>query len=76
MPTSGLVRAAAIATTEEVMEMLPEVFPDPIPERLPPLREYNHRIRLKDKENLKTQLTFGVPEEYELKLMEWLAQKE
>jgi len=75
-PTSGLVRAAAIATTEEVMEMFPEVFPDPIPERLPPLREYNHRIQLKDKENLKTQPTFGVPEKYELKLKEWLAQKE
>ena len=41
-PTSGLVRAAAIATTEEVMEMFAKVFPDPIPERLPALREYNH----------------------------------
>jgi len=75
-PTSGLVRAAAIGTTEEVMEMFPEVFPDPIAERLPPLREYNHRIQLKDKENLKTQPTFGVPAKWELKLKEWLAQKE
>jgi len=31
---------------------------------------------LKDKENLKTQPTLGVPEKYELKLKEWLAQKE
>jgi len=69
-PTSRLVRAAAIAATEEVMEMFPEVFPDPILERLQPLREYNHRIQLKDKENLKAQPTFGVPEKYELKLKE------
>jgi len=75
-PTSGLLRAAAIATTEEVMEMIPEVFPYPIPERSLPLQEYNHRIQLKDKENLKTQPTFRVPEKYELKLKEWLAQKE
>jgi len=75
-PTSGLVRAAAIATTEEVMEMFPEVFPDAIPERLPPLQEHNHRIQLKDKGNLKRQPTFGVPEKYELKLKEWLAHKE
>jgi len=34
--TSGLVRPAAIPTTEEVMEMFPEVFPDPILERLSP----------------------------------------
>jgi len=72
MPTSGLVRAAAMATTEEVMEMFPAVFPDPIAERLPPLREYNHRIQLKNKENLKTQPTCGVPEMSELKLKEWL----
>jgi len=58
------------------MVMFPEVFPDPIPERLPPLREYNHRIQLKDTENLRTQPTLGVPEKYELKLKEWLAQKE
>jgi len=58
------------------MEMFPEVFPDPIPERLPRLREYNHRIQLKDKENPKRQPTFGVPEKYELKLKESLAQKE
>jgi len=75
-PTSGLVRAAAIATTAEVLEMFPEVFPDPILERLRALREYNHRIQLEDKENLKTQPTFRVSEKYELKLKEWLAQKE
>jgi len=75
-PTSGLVRAAAIATTEEVMERFPEVFPDPIPGRLPPLREYNHQILLRDKEDLKTQPTLRVSEKYELKLKDWLAQKE
>jgi len=52
--TRGLVRAAVIATTEEVIDMFSEVFPDPIPARLPPLREYNHRILLKNEENLKT----------------------
>ena len=31
---------------------------------------------MKDKENLKTQPTFGVPEKYELKLKELRAQKE
>jgi len=75
-PTSGLVRAAAIATTEDVMEMFSEVFPDPIPERLPRLREYTHQIQFKDKENLKRQPIFRVPEKYELKLKEWLTQKE
>jgi len=74
--TSRQVRAAAIATREEVMAMFPEVFPDRIPETLPPLREYYHRILLKDKENMKKQPTCTVQERYELKWKEWLAQKE
>jgi len=44
-PTSGHIRAAVI-TTEEVMDHHPEVFPEVIPEGLPPLRKINHKIRL------------------------------
>ena len=45
-PTSGNIRAAVV-TTEDVINQHPEVFPEAIPEGLPPLRKINHEIRLK-----------------------------
>ena len=45
-PTSGNIRAA-VRTTEDVMDQHSEVFPEVIPEGLPPLRKMNHEIRLK-----------------------------
>jgi len=44
-PTSGNIRAAVV-TTEDVMGQHPEVFPEAIPEELPPLGEINHEIHL------------------------------
>jgi len=44
-PPSGHIRAAVV-TTEDVMDQDPEVFPEAIPEGLPPLRKINHEIRL------------------------------
>jgi len=55
-PTSGHIRAAVV-TTEDVMGQHPEVFPEAIPEGLPPLRKINHEIRLipgKELRNLPT----------------------
>jgi len=40
-PTSGHIRAAVV-TTEDVIGQHPQVFPEAIPERLPPLRKINH----------------------------------
>jgi len=55
-PTSGHIRAAVV-TTEDVMGQHRELFPEAIPEGLPPLRKINHEIRLipgKELRNLPT----------------------
>ena len=52
-PTSGNIRVAVL-TTEDVMDQRPEVFPEVIPEGLPPLRKINHEIRLKSGTDLGT----------------------
>jgi len=55
-PTSGHIGAVVI-TTEDVMGQHPEVFPEAIPEGLPPLRKINHEICLipgKELRNLPT----------------------
>jgi len=44
-PTSGHIRAAVV-TTENVISQHPEVFPEAIPEGLPPLGKITHEIRL------------------------------
>jgi len=52
-PTSGSIRTAVI-TTEEVMEQHSKVFPEVIPEGLPPLRKINHKICLMPGKDLGT----------------------
>jgi len=51
-PTSRHTRAAVV-TTEDVMSQHPPVFPEAIPEGLPPLRKINHQIRLIPGEELR-----------------------
>ena len=60
-PTSGHIRAAVI-TTEDVMGQHPEVFPEAIPEGLPPLRKINHEIRLIPGKELRNLPTYSIPE--------------
>ena len=60
-PTSGNIRAAVL-TTEDVMDQHPEVFPEIIPEGLPPLRKINHEIRLKPGTDLGTLPAYSLPE--------------
>ena len=60
-PTSGNIRAVVL-TTEDVMDQHPEVFPEVIPEGLPPLRKINHEIPLKPGVDLGTLPTYSIPE--------------
>jgi hypothetical protein len=74
-PTSGLVRAAVVST-EQIMEQHADVFPDTMPEGLPPLRKINHRIRLKEGVEPKQLPTYSVPERHTAALSEWIREKE
>jgi predicted aspartyl protease len=73
-PTSGVVRAAVVST-EEVMDQHPEVFPEVIPDGLPPLRKINHEIRLRPGEDLGTLPTYSIPERWAKDMSIWLKEK-
>ena len=62
-PTGGNIRAAVV-TTEDVMNQHPQVFPEVIPEGLPPLRKINHEIHVKPGTDLGTLATYSIPERW------------
>jgi len=70
-PTSGRIRAAVV-TTEDVMSQHPEVFPEAIPEGLPPLRKINHEIRLIPGKELRNLPTYSIPERWAKDMSLWI----
>jgi len=73
-PTSGHIRAAVV-TTEDVMGQHPEVFPEAIPEGLPPLRKINHEIRLIPGKELRHLPTYSIPERWAKDMSLWIKEK-
>jgi len=73
-PTSGHIRAAVV-TTEDVMSQHPEVFPETIPEGLPPLRKLNHEIRLIPGKELRNLPTYSIPERWAMDMSLWINEK-
>jgi len=73
-PTSGHIRAAVI-NTEDVMGQHPEVFPEAIPEGLPPLRKINHVIRLIPGKELRNIPTYSIPERWAKDMSLWINEK-
>jgi hypothetical protein len=68
-PTSKLMRAAVVST-EEIMEQHAAVFPDTMPEGLPPFRKIKHRIRLKERVEPKQLPTYSQQERHPAALSE------
>jgi len=60
-PTSEYVRAA-VESREEIMDQHGDMFPESIPEALPPLRKSKQRIRLKPGVEVWTLSMYSVPE--------------
>src|SRR5437879_10036519 len=52
------------------------VFPESVPEILPPQLKISHHIAIKDEQAIKTLPTYTVPEQYMSLLKDWLDQKE
>src|SRR5207253_9984456 len=76
-PTSALIRVAISETIyAELMAEYEDVFPEVVPKTLPPLREISDHIAIKDKNVIKTLLTYTVLEQYMLLLKAWLDWKE
>jgi len=73
-PTSGHIRAAVV-TTEDVMSQHPEVFPEAIPEGLPPLRKINNAIRLIRGKELRNLPTYSIPERWGKDMSLWINEK-
>ena len=73
-PTSGHIRAAVV-TTEDVISQNPEVFPDAIPEGLPPLRKINHEIGLIQAKELRNLPTYSIPERWAKDKSLWFNEK-
>ena len=73
-PTSGNIRAAVL-NTEDVMDQHPEVFPEVIPEGLPPLRKINHEIRLKPGADLGSLPTYSIPARWARDMSNWINKK-
>jgi len=73
-PTSGHIRAAVV-TTEDVMSQHPEVFPEAIPEGLPPLRKINHEIRLMPGKELWNLPTYSIAERWGKDMSLWINEK-
>jgi len=73
-PISGYIRAAVV-TTEEVMGQHPEVFPEAIPEGLPPLRKINHEICLIPGKELRNLPTYLIPEIWVKDMSSWINEK-
>jgi len=70
-PPSGHI-IAAVVTTEDVMGQHPEVFPEVIPEGLPPLRKINHEIRLMPGKELRNLPTYSIPERWAKDMSLWI----
>ena len=73
-PTTEYIRAVVV-TTEDVMNQHLVVFPEVIPERLPPLRKINHEIRLKPGTDLGTLPTYSIPEPLAKDMSKWINEK-
>ena len=73
-PTSRNIREAVVST-EDVMNQHSEVFPEVIPEGLPPLRKINHEIRLKPGTNFGTLPTYSIPERWAKDISKWIKEK-
>jgi len=73
-PTSGHIRAAVV-TTEDVMSQHPKVFPEAIPEGLPPLRKINHEIPLIPGKELRNLPTYSIPERWAKDMSLWIKEK-
>jgi len=73
-PTSGHIRAAVV-TTEDVMGQHPELFPDAIPEGLPPLRKINHTIRLIPGKELRNLPSYLIPERWAKDMSLWIMRR-
>jgi len=73
-PTSGHIRAAVV-TTENVMSQHSEVFPEAIPEGLPPLRKINHEICLIPGKALRNLPTYSIPERWGKNMSLWINEK-
>jgi len=73
-PTSGHIRAAVVPT-EDVMGQHPEVFPEAIPEGLPPLRKINHEMRLIPAKELRNLPTYSSPETWAQDMSLWINKK-
>jgi len=54
------------------MDQHADVFPESIPEGLPPLRKINHRIRLNLGVEVRTLLTYSVTEQHTVALSKWI----
>ena len=74
-PTSGFV-CAAVASTSEIMDQHSKVFPETIPEVLPPLRKINYKIRFKPGMEQKSLPTYSIPERYVSELNKLIRDKE
>ena len=73
-PTRGHIRAAVI-TTEHVMGQHPELFPEAVPERLPPLRRIYHEIRLIPGKKLRNLPTYSIPARWVKDMSLWINEK-
>jgi len=73
-PTSRHIRAAVI-TTEDVIGHYAEVFPEAIPEGLPPLRKINHEIHLIPGKELRNLPTYSIPERWVKDMSLWINEK-
>ena len=73
-PTSENIRTAVL-TTEDIIDQHPEVFPEVIPEGLPPLRKINYEIRLKPNADLGTLPTYSIPERWARDMSNWINEK-
>jgi len=73
-PTSRHIRAVVV-TTEDVMGQHPEVFPEAIPEGLPPLRKTNHEMRLIQGKQLRNLPTYSIPERWVKDMSLWINER-
>jgi len=73
-PTSGHIRAAVV-TREDVMGQQTDVFPETIPEELPPLRKINHETHLVLGTELRNLPTYSIPERWAKDMSVWINEK-
>jgi len=73
-PTSGHI-GAAVVITEDVMGRHQELFSEPIPQGLPPLRKINHKIRQIPGKELTNLPTYSIPESWAKDMSLWSNEK-